>query len=171
MSDDRDDLDAIREALAVLGMLDDDLAEDIVEQVRDAIGRLSRPEGAEVVVLDGGREVSDTPTPRPRLEVLDSSTLHELRGRERVVRPEPTPPSIDTGHIRLPGNPDVWQTVAHGTTPRGYRVHCDAGELMVSADGELVARLETGQSIDVEASIVRTRACSDTPARGRYLRF
>ena len=54
---------------------------------------------------------------------------------------------------------------------RAYRVHCDVGELAVSADGEVVARVEEGQSVDLEAATLRVRAAGEAEANGRYRRL
>lgn len=79
--------------------------------------------------------------------------------------------SLGEGQIRLPADPDVWQTLLHGTRPATYRVHCDQGELHVAVDGDLVVRLEEGQSTDVEGACVRVRACGSGESEGRFLRL
>jgi hypothetical protein len=61
-----------------------------------------------------------------------------------------------------------WQTIYHGLSPRLYRVACSAGVLDVTADGQAIARLRPGQSIDVEAQAVRVTTTESTEAIGGY---
>lgn len=179
MHDGPDDLllDHLDRALSTLGVLDDALRERVLDEIRTVLDDASEDRGPAigVHVLPGGGERPEDGDERtiPALRVVDSPSPDI---RVQVVRPPtrtgtPTRPrDLAHGHVRLEGGPDVWQTLLHAVRPAAYRVHCDEGELHLVVDGELVGRLEAGQSVDVEGRVLRVRACSDAPTLGRYRR-
>jgi hypothetical protein len=197
--DDGDLIHQLQDTLASLGMLDEGVRDAIVQEVRTALSDApdDRLRGR-VHVLDGGRgrgggvafgepisdeelaaeEADEDLLGVPHLAVFDRDDVlgHDddaPRVAVRIVRADAPrrPKNLRLGHLRLPADAHVWQTLLHGRTPATYRVHCDEGELHVAIDGELVARLEAGQSTDVEGAVLRVRACGEEPAVGRYDRI
>ncbi len=177
VGDDDDWTRQLSEALGALGLRDDAARKALLDDVRAALyealddvlpaaGQEPNDPGAEtgpvVRVLRGGRAGDSTPREGgpPQLRVLGGA------GRGAAAD------GLSVGWIRLSGtSPEVAQTLAHGTRPAAYRVHCDAGELLVLADDTPVARVEEGQSVDVEATVLRARATHGGDARGRFVRL
>lgn len=192
MMDDHDWRAQVRDALSQLGLDNTHLSDAILREVQSALAAPERTP-ARVQVLQGGRDafddevedddegVDDEGDDGRIFELFDRDTTPEPAVKRVQVRLSPPgtlsgaslPPQapLRVGQIRLPANPDVWQTLVHGHTAAIYRVHCDAGELHVAVDGELVVRLEHDQSTDVEGAVVRVRACGDGEALGRFQRL
>jgi hypothetical protein len=181
--DDGDDwLDEVADALADLGLFDAPTREALLETVRDAVQE-ALPDRPPVTVLPGGRTDRDGPSlgPPPDLRVVQGDggedpdppvSVRVVRmGRQSAPQPAGRARSLAEGQIAVGPGEDVWQTLRHGQRASAYRIHCDQGELHVAADGDLVVRLEAGQSSDVEGSLVRVRACGPRPARGRFIRL
>ncbi|MCB9758449.1 MAG: hypothetical protein H6739_01280 [Alphaproteobacteria bacterium] len=191
-----DDLvEGIEGALEELGVLQPEtrsaLADGVREALEEAFSQLggkgaweSLPvEPPSVTVLEGGAERPGG-GPAPDLRVADEiDEADPPRNRVRVVRVRPTTapspsvsasPDIDgigaAGRIRLePGRQEALQTLYRGEAVRAYRVGCEQGSMAVSVDGMRVEQLGSGQSIDVEARLIRVHA--DTRATGFYLRL
>lgn len=156
----------LADALSELGLDDPRLRDVLLDEVKQALEAPERSARPDVRLVASGDEADllHLPAPQPT-----------DRGVHVRVHPpavyDDLAPDLTTGHIRLPADPDVWQTVAHGARPASYRVHCDDGELHLAVDGDLVARLEAGQSTDVEGAVIRVRACGEDIALGRFLRL
>lgn len=100
----------------------------------------------------------------------------------KVIRGHDQTPTSHKPHRVLPGlaeagwihvagseSPDAsWQTVYQGVKPRLYRVACSQGLLDVTADGDPVERLRPGQSIDIEARLIRVTTENQMEAIGGY---
>lgn len=176
--DDEDEgwLDEVTDALTRLGLLGPEAKGPLVDAVRDLLDASDGAGPPRVQVLEGGRSGG---SPHRNAEPPDLRVLHggsdddeptSLRG-VRVVHLGRSGSSLlgadlDDGQIQLSGEPDVHQTLLHARTSRVVRVHCEAGELQVEADGEVVVRVEEGQSADVEAVVLRV--ASPVPSSGRY---
>lgn len=149
--------DALREA-----DLDDDSTRDaVLAGVREAMSALQPPKPPKpphISVLPGGRGADAPPPERPKVRV---STEVLRPARPRVV-------SRGAGQIRL-GADGGMQTILQAPGPRAYRLWCAAGALRVMADGQPVARLLPGQSLDVEAGLIQVSA--DEAASGGYRRL
>jgi len=176
--DDESRLDAIlnevRDALDEAGISNDGIRGALLDGVRDALGELGGEQGGpEMTVVDGGRSAGE---PRaegapPELTIADGEkapepsrikvfvTREESKAREEVV-------TDGRGRIAVS---DGTQTVFHGAVARAYRLHCDAGVLRVSLDGQPAESLSQGQSLDVEARLIRLSAQED--AGGWYTRL
>ena len=99
-----------------------------------------------------------------------------------TMRPTRSPPNVSV-RVRTvdrgtggaaPGDiavsPDApAQTVFRGATPRPYRVRCVTGALRVEFDGS--PPTTSGQSMDVEAGLIRVSAADGAAATGAYLRL
>jgi len=86
-------------------------------------------------------------------------------------KPRPLPGLAESGWIHVAGgdtSDSAWQTIYHGHSPRLYRVACSQGLLEVTADGQAIERLRPGQSIDLEASLIRVTTTDDGEAIGGY---
>jgi len=149
------------------------------------------PESVGVQVVDGGRDAGAPRTTgdTPELRIADTDEvlpeeLERIRAEAMFTHVKVSPPhkasspwrpSTDDktgrlGSIRLDhaaGIDQPWQTIFRGTATRLYRIWCSAGSLDVSVEGELVERLEGGQSIDVEGSVIRATTSEDV-AHGTY---
>ncbi len=180
MSKDDDEtlLEQVAAALEGLEMFDDATREALVRGVQQALHeatdqesttgtgkpRLRIVENDDDDDDDPGEEAS-RPSVRVRLVKDSNPGVRIRRPAETVLRRDR--PALENGYLRLHGDEDVWQTLRYGTTSAAYRVHCDEGELHLAADGQLVVRLETGQSTDIEGAVLRVRA-SGGLAQGRF---
>jgi hypothetical protein len=180
--DDDDWIQQVKGALDSLGLFDASMRESLIDSVREALDEVSDDGGPAITVLDGGRSKSasksDTPQRPDAFRVVDGEADSSANVSVKVVRPRGraytrsrTQSSLGVGHLVLPRDSDVWQTVRHGNQAATYRVHCDVGELHLAVDGELIARLEQGQSTDLEGCVIRVRACGDAGAKGRYTKL
>jgi len=189
--DEWDDVIAqVEEALEELSIHRGAVKDALLDGVREALTSLVPDEDASVVtVIDGGREeepstgasppelhvVHDEPEPiadpgpsrsvahvrvvtpasvEGRTETVSGPAL-EQRGRIRVVEQDGERP---------------WQTLYRGAVAHPYRLFCSAGALEISLDGMPADELGTGQSMDVDARLVRVRTSQGT-ARGTYVRL
>lgn len=186
-------IDEVADALADLGLFDEDTRAALVESVREAVEASPELPDADdeagrpaVTVIPGGRGADEAPTSGhpPTLRVVEGSgppddadpvAVRVLRlGRASAEggprgRGQPAP-AVAEGRIAVRGGDDVWQTITYGPRPRAYRLHCESGELHIAADGDLVVRLLIGQSCDVEGSVIRVRAGETSGATGRFVR-
>jgi len=111
---------------------------------------------------------------KPHLRLVDKPE-GELKLRPGAPDPKsdpaPEPPLLLEGRIKLRPTLEgvFWQTLFVGTGSRLYRVGCTSGHLEVEIDGDIVARLKKGQSIDVQGSRLRVRASDCAAADGRYV--
>ncbi|MBW1877824.1 MAG: hypothetical protein JRI25_01365 [Deltaproteobacteria bacterium] len=197
--DDDDDLfeelmAQVDEAFAALelgdGKLGDMIGDGVREALRATLGDLSTPKGGgepakpQVTVLDGGKDDGAPDdadeTPRPELRVAEPTDVpaeSSPQSRVRVVRVgnrprvsiQETPLHLE-GNLRVDPGEEAWQTLFRGADPRTYRLACDGGVLEVALDGQIADRIQPGQTMDVEARLIRVRAGSDTVMTGRYAR-
>ena len=168
-----DDIDellrGLEEALAGAGVDIDDPA--FWDQVRDEVGQAvdealdAADQRVPVVVLDGGGAGRATPADRSHLRVAGPGD--EPPRPVRVVRVATRKPGRAAGRIQV--REGAWQTLVRASQPRAYRVVVRDGSIDVAVDGELVERLEPGQSLDVEGAVVRVHGVS--AARGSYERL
>jgi len=94
-----------------------------------------------------------------------------VSGNSDRPKRRPLPGLAESGWIHVAGgdNSDsAWQTIYHGQSPRLYRVACSQGLLDVTADGAVIERLRPGQSIDLEAQLIRVTTTDDGEAIGGY---
>jgi hypothetical protein len=151
-------VDGVRVAL-------DTVAQEVQADEADEADEEPPPKRSKVVVLDGGR----------RSAPEDRASASPEGPRVHVVREEPplrrTPLSHE-GRIRVrPGEPVEWQTIWRGDAVRAYRVLCATGTLEVALDGVPAEKLRAGQSLDVEARLVRVRSGDTGVGLGSYVRL
>ncbi len=179
-------LSQVNDALRIQGFgdLPEDQQQALREGLDEALGRLAHSSSpavsANVTVVEGGRDEGAPPSggKRPDLRVAPSPTAAadpdlEVVSRVRVVRLDELRrdlrPAAAQGQIRLDPEGAVRQTLFRGEVPRPYRLHCEVGKMRVSLDGQPAETLGAGQSLDVEARLIRVSA--DAPVRGTYLRL
>lgn len=183
-------LEGVRQALEGMGgTIDMD-----IQVVTDSAGP-AEPEDPSVSVVEGGRADADPRTPgdKPDLrvadlpedgftdevETADPFLVKPVVTQVKVLRTPPRPtahaeaiPGLgQAGWIQVAGGGGAqssWQTLYQGTRPRLYRIGCTQGSLDVTLDGAQVERLQAGQSIDVEGTMVRVSAVDETSGRGGY---
>ena len=63
------------------------------------------------------------------------------------------------------------QTVYRGELARGYRLHCSQGPMRILLDGQPVETVDVGQSIDVEARLIRVQAVDGVVLQGCFIRL
>ncbi len=182
----------VSDALSELNLQDGPLRAALLDGLRTALDQAGLSSGdavPEVTVVEGGRPESEPPTPsqKPELRVADDPTeeeLPEVRAHVRVVHMGSEPDGLDEpdwlaapitheGRIRV-GEPNTqagWQTVLRASEARAYRVSCERGALEVFLDGEPAEKLATGQTVDVEARLIRVRAAGPEGADGAYARI
>ena len=149
-------------ALSEADLTDETTRDAVLSGVQEAMGALReppRPTGKpHIEVLQGGRQPAE-PEPEPEPSVQVTTRVH----REPLLRVRP-----GEGSIQLPEAGGV-QTILHARAPRAYRLRCGAGSLRVMAEGQPIASLLSGQSIDVEASLIQVSSAA--AASGRYQRL
>ena len=94
-----------------------------------------------------------------------------IHDNTQVGRKRPLPGLSEAGWIHIAGGESTassWQTIYQGQIPRLYRVACSQGAIEVTADGEVVERLIPGQSIDLEATLIRVTTHDGAEAIGGY---
>ena len=175
--DDESRLDAIlsevREALDEAGIAGEAIRGALLDGVREALG--AEPEvsttGPEMTVVEGGR-APDAPRAAggaPELTIAEERSQAEpSRTRVVVTRAGDPAPDAKPGRGRIVVQ-DETQTIFHGAATRAYRLHCERGALRVSLDGQPAESMTTGQSLDVEARLIRVSARGD--ARGWFARL
>lgn len=178
--DDRDGvddvLDQVEQALDKLRLGDGPTRDALLDGVREALGELgvgAQPGTPDIRVMDGGRG-DDDPTseaPAPDLRVADDrrETSH-ADARVKVVRVGATGKTSHDGAISVAGT-EHWQTVSRSAAARAYRIWCERGTLRVAIDGLPADQLTAGQSLDVEARLVRVASADGSSAAGRYVRL
>ena len=171
-------LSQVHDALDKLDLGRGPTREALVDGVRQALeefGLEEVPEGARVVVLDGGKDDEDadvSPSP-PGLHVVrddeavpDQAAAHAVRvfrvgGAGAKV-------SLTQGSVVLAAGAE--QTLYRGDSVRAYRLCCVHGEMELGVDGSWVESLAAGQTIDVEARLIRVRS-QERAAGGCYTRL
>ena len=149
----------------------DDLVDGVREALRGAGLELDSPE-LWLQLRQALDEVGQAAPPHePHLRVVqDDEEALPSPPSVRVVRMEASPrarPMEDRGRIAV--SPEQWQTVFRAPGARPYRLHVLTGKLDVAVDGELVERVEAGQSLDVEGALLRVRGVE--AATGVYQRL
>ena len=180
--DDRDGvddvLDQVEQALDQLRLGDGEARDALMEGVREALSELGLGgAGApDIRVMDGGRG-EDDPTseaPTPDLRVAGEGVAGEgatSSARVKVVRVGAASGATHhDGRIAVSGV-DVWQTVSRSADPRAYRLWCEHGDLRVAIDGLPADTVGGGQSLDVEARLIRVCSVDGAEATGRYVRL
>ncbi|HJN78098.1 MAG TPA: hypothetical protein QGF58_29560 [Myxococcota bacterium] len=166
-----DDIDlllrGLEEALAGAGVdiedpgFWDQVRDEVDDAVADAIDQ-------KMQLLDGGGEDSALPTDRSHLRIAEDG---EGRTRQvRVVRVRARDRVRRGGDGRIDVEGGGWQTIVRADTPRCYRIHVRAGVLDVALDGQLADRVASGQSLDVEAALVRVCGV-DGASKGSFERL
>jgi len=152
--------------------------QDIVSQVDAALGDAGiHDDTTRAALLDGVREaMAELGTAEP-----PPTNVEPFPGTPPPPQPPPHTARILTrssggsgrgGQIRVAAGER--QTILHAQAPRAYRLHGTSGTLRVHADGQPLATLRAGQSIDVEAALIQVsgEAATDSgDARGRYARL
>ena len=148
------------------GRLDDPPTEEVEgeEKSRDRPDlKVAPPEEDD----SGGEEA---PSPEGWVNLGPQMKLFKLGGELDKLfggRPAQTP-----GKIRVnPADDSPSQTLFHGEEVRAYRIECTEGALRVSLDGRPAEQLTKGQSLDVEARLVRVESLNEGAASGSYLRL
>jgi hypothetical protein len=162
-------LTQVQRALDEAGVTGATLQGALLEGVRQAMETLEEPAPADgrprMTVVDGGRgrgagEPPEEPEePRVRVKVLRSAATEGEAPRRRA----------DVGQVWLDGEGCTQQTLFHGAAARAYRVHLERGRARLSLDGMPAEEIAAGQSVDVEAALIRLSAAE--PVRGHYLRL
>lgn len=185
----------VANALTDMDLQDGPLRAALLDGLRSALGRVEGPAldldapPPEVVLVPGGRAegTARAERPRPDLRVADDPTeeaVPEVHTQVRVVRvgtddldpDEPdwlAAPITHEGRIRL-GEPTTtggWQTVLRAELARPYRLSCDRGAMEIFLDGEPAERLACGQTVDLEARLIRVRSAGAMGADGSYVRL
>ncbi|MBT3221424.1 MAG: hypothetical protein HN348_20260 [Proteobacteria bacterium] len=191
-------VEQVEAALDALNIGDDATRDAVVDGLRDAFKTVkdlnfsdlnfnAEVETPEVVVIDGGREgeeeVEDEveAKPRPELHIVEDeesispevTTMGDVK--VRVIHPHTKTARTRRfdlqaqGEINLAGR--SWQTLFRGESSRTYRLCCRTGVLDVALNGALVEQLKPGQTIDIEANLIRVRAETDEEASGSYVRL
>ncbi len=167
-------LDQVERALDELRLEDEGARSALLDGVRSALGELGLGGAGDprIHVVDGGRGVDDptTEAPRPELRVAHQDDERSSSARVRVVRVGGVEATTHDGVIAV-SQADVWQTVSRAAAARPYRVWCATGMLRVAIDGLPADTLAAGQSLDVEARLVRVCSADGTAATGRYVRL
>lgn len=165
-------LRGVREALHAAG-----LGNGIAEGFGDGFA-----EGPSVTVLEGGKrdDAGQQSRQGPHLEVLPDPPTDEVPKAGAGVRVFTmdelgrvfggTGRSTRRGDGAIAVDGGAWQTVFRGPEPRAYRVWCDQGCLDLAVDGVKVERLSPGQSIDIEAGLIRVTS-EEALSKGRYARL
>lgn len=155
-----DDLDGViaqvEAALDALEIVDPTSREMVLDGVRDALS--DDPARPKVQVYEGGGEDEGRRGPPPDLRIIPPEREGSADVKVKVLHGGAT--RHVGGRIELPGeglHPE-WQTIVHGRSLRLYRIHCDDGSLQIAADSELIAQVVGGQTIDVEARVIRVGA-------------
>ena len=178
---------ALRAAGVEAGSLDD----AVMEGVRQALDALASAglglnpapgePGPEVTVMEGGRGVDDPPAEGepPSLRVAEPAEGEDTPGPQVRIHLHRVEGAGQGGGVQggvaigrngvISVEQGAVQTLFRGEQPRPYRLFCTAGQLEVQVDGFPVEALHKGQSIDVEARLVRVVGTS--PARGHYRRL
>ena len=157
-------LSSLRAALGALGDIELDSVEVRAVPVEVPV------EVPSVEVVTGGRgddPRSEGPRPalrvaRPVVEEGEPVPTAERPPRRRAVQvvsvaPEELPEApVASGRFALAAG--EWQTVFHGAGPRCYRLGCRAGRVGIYAEGEPSCELRAGQTVDIEASLIRLNA-------------
>ena len=151
-------LDQVREALAALDVEPGDLAESVVDGLRGALDGVA----GRMRVLDGGEEPSDVPP--PHLEIAEEPRVRVVKVDRPRVHVQEAPLHLEGALLVAAG---ATQTLFRGSEARIYRIHCSSGAIEVHSDGA-VDRVGPGQSVDVEAVLVRIRGIE--ASEGRYAR-
>ena len=190
-------VEQVQAALDALNIGNDATRDAVVDGLREAFKTVkdldfnnltfdAEVETPEVVVIDGGREdetdeCDAKPKEKPELRIVESdetvtpqvSTVGDVK--VRVIHPRTKTARTQRfdlhaqGEIHLEGR--SWQTLFRGENIRTYRLCCRTGVLDVALNGALVEQLKPGQTIDVEASLIRVRAESDEASSGSYVRL
>lgn len=141
-----------------------------------------------VEVVDGGRPEGAPPSPghKPDLHVAeappsgrdddggdDDATAHGAEASAPTVsvrvRRHVQAPDLNAGGV-FAVDLDAAQTVYRGVVPHPYRLSVDTGAARILLDGAPAETLLAGQSMDVEAALIRV-ASIEEPVRGRFTRL
>ena len=183
-------IDGVREAFSSLGFdapLDPGNASE------------PQPSGPPVEVVQGGRgpgepqSAGTTPSLRIAQPVASGEDPVDGEGDRqagpavtvRVVRagsgsPGHSPRSVlesaaqrRVGTIKIgpAGSEPSRQTIFRGAAPHPYRIFCEEGRLEVAIDGRPADHISSGQSMDVEAGLIRVSSASSEGARGSFVRL
>ncbi len=177
-------LSQVSDAMDALNLGDGSARENLLEGVRDALKAIEGIDfGApEDTFSDYNEEVAPDGSPILRVVDTEEAELHQAvqTADVRVKVLKPGRPSAEVsplgaeGTISLavePGQQAVWQTVFRGDKPRAYRIRCTTGVLEVAADGAVVEQLQRGQTVDLEARLIRVSCGENGPCQGRYARL
>ncbi len=161
---------------------DDELFDDVLTQVTDALGDLDldSPQMRDAIAT-GLREAlgkppplrlvdeplpTDEASPGDEPEISTRVRVYTLGQDELQARLAPD----GDGIIDVGGGDADWQTVFRGSPAVPYRLVCLSGSLDVALDGQLVERLGPGRTLDVSAELIRVRSSDEAPATGSYRR-
>jgi len=177
----------------------DEAVVQAMEQAFAALGSLSAdtevsPSSPDVTVVEGGRRDDQPPAPGdpPELRLATEAgadshddlgtgdtkvrvTVHRLdRDGRRRSNTDASAKRTDRrlliqGRIRVA--PDGHQTIFRGSESRSYRLLCNEGTLRITLDGLPAESLSAGQSIDVDAALIRVSGADGASAAGTYVRL
>ena len=177
----------------------DEAVVQAMEQAFTALGSLSQDteestSSPDVTVVEGGRREDDPPAPGepPELRLAPETsaaadgelstgdpkvrvTVHRLDrdGRRRTSTTGSS--KRKDRRLQMQGRIQVaaegHQTVFRGNESRSYRLLCTEGTLRIALDGLPAESLSAGQSIDVDAALIRVSGADGAAAAGNYVRL
>ncbi len=177
----------------------DEAVVQAMEQAFSALGSLTEdtevsPSSPDVTVVEGGRRDDQPPAPGDppelRLAPQTASDTHDDLGTgdtkirvtvHRLDRDGRRRSNTDTtakrkerrllvqGRIQVA--PEGHQTIFRGSESRSYRLHCNEGTLRITLDGLPAESLSAGQSMDVDAALIRVSGADSASAVGTYVRL
>jgi hypothetical protein len=180
-------IEQVNAALTELNITNDATRDAVAAGLKEALDALAamgvsltatETKGApSVAVVEGGRAEDAPPTggappdlhiaePPSSTESADPTiTTRVLVGQQRRRSARAAPNA--TGRIVL--EPGTRQTILSARRVRSYRLHCTAGALRVLVDGQPLDTITTGQSIDVEGTMLQVSATDS--AAGSFQRL
>jgi len=165
-------LSQVEEALDEADLHDSALRQALLDGVREALSGEPAPEPPKMTVVEGGGAPSTGGSP-PHLKLALESGDDRPPVRVAVSRRALKAPasSAREGAIVLAerGAEEVQQTLFRGLEPHPYRVACRRGWMKVALDGQPAETLEAGQTVDVEARLIRVSSTGG--ASGAYIRL
>ena len=149
----------------------DPVAVELVEGGRRQDDPRSKGKAPDLRIADTDDNPTESKASRPMRDGSMFTHVKVIHDKKPSTRKRPLPGLSEAGWIHVAGGVSTdssWQTIYRGQSPRLYRIACSQGILDVAADGEVVERLRPGQSIDLEAGLIRVTTDEGQEAIGGY---